>query len=307
MRAERKSPQTVKSYGDGIRAYLTWCAANEKPAVLERRQLREFVDGLLTSGAKPATAVSRHLAVRRFSAWLTEEGEQVADPLLGLRSPRLDKPVVEPLTDDQLRALLKACRGPDLRDKRDEALVRLMFTSGARAGEVVALQVQDLNLRTDPPTAIIRRGKGGRGRVVPLAVEVAAAIDRYLRSRRSHRLKDDPALWLGDRGKHFSYDALHKTLAMRAEMAGIQGFHPHRLRHTAAHRWLAKGGSEGGRWPWPAGRGPTCSCVTLHQGSGIRQGRRRGPAAQPGGTVELFQALKSRSDIRVRPAAIARW
>ena len=80
--------------------------------------------------------------MRRFSAWLTEEGEQVADPLLGLRSPRLDKPVVEPLTDDQLRALLKACRGPDLRDKRDEALVRLMFTSGARAGEVVALQVR---------------------------------------------------------------------------------------------------------------------------------------------------------------------
>ena len=246
LRAERKSPQTVKSYGDGIRAYLNWCAANDKPAVLDRRQLREFVDGLLTSGAKPATAVARHLAVRRFSAWLTEEGEQVADPLLGLHSPRLDKPVVEPLTDDQLRALLKACRGPDLRDKRDEALVRLMFTSGARAGEVVGMQVNDLNLRTDPSTAIIRRGKGGKGRVIPLAVEVAAAIDKYMRARRSHRLKDDPALWLGDRGKHFSYDALHKTLAMRAEMAGIRGFHPHRLRHTAAHRWLSKGGSEGG-------------------------------------------------------------
>jgi integrase/recombinase XerD len=246
LRAERKSPQTVKSYGDGVRAYLNWCAANDKPAVLDRRQLREFVDGLLTSGAKPATAVSRHLSVRRFSAWLTEEGEQGDDPLYGLRSPRLDKPVVEPLTDEQLRAMLKACRGPDLRDKRDEALVRLMFTSGARAGEVVAMQVNDLNLRTDPPTAIIRRGKGGKGRVVPLAVEVAAAIDKYMRTRRSHRLRDDPALWLGDRGKQFSYDALHKTLAMRAEMAGVSGFHPHRLRHTAAHRWLSKGGSESG-------------------------------------------------------------
>ena len=246
LRAERKSPQTVKSYGDGIRAYLNWCTANDKPAALDRRQLREFIDGLLTSGAKPATAVARHLAVRRFSAWLTEEGEQAADPLLGLHSPKLDKPVVEPLTDDQLRALLKACRGADLRDKRDEALVRLMFTSGARAGEVVAMQVNDLNLRSVPPTAIIRRGKGGKGRVTPLAVEAAAAIDKYVRSRRTHRLKDDPALWLGDRGKHFSYDALHKTLCMRAEMAGIQGFHPHRLRHTAAHRWLARGGSEGG-------------------------------------------------------------
>jgi site-specific recombinase XerD len=246
LRAERKSAQTVKSYGDGIRAYLNWCAANNKPAVLDRRQLREFVDGLLTSGAKPATAVARHLAVRRFSAWLTDEGEQASDPLVGIRSPRLDKPVVEPLTDEQLRALLKACRGPDLRDKRDEALVRLMFTSGARAGEVVAMQVNDLNLRSVPPTAMIRRGKGGKGRVIPLAVEAAAAIDKYMRARRSHRLNDDPALWLGDRGKHFSYDALHKTLCMRAEMAGIPGFHPHKLRHTAAHRWLAKGGSEGG-------------------------------------------------------------
>jgi site-specific recombinase XerD len=247
LRAERKSPQTVKSYGDGIRAYLNWCAANDKPAALDRRLLREFINGLLTNGAKPATAVARHLAVRRFSAWLAEEGEQGTDPLLGLHSPKLDKPVVEPLSDDQLRALLKACRGPDLRDKRDEAIIRLMFTTGARAGEVVALQVADLNLRSVPPTAIIRRGKGGgKGRVIPLAVEAAAAIDKYMRARRSHRLRDDPALWLGDRGKHFSYDALHQTLAMRADTAGIQGFHPHKLRHTAAHRWLAKGGSEGG-------------------------------------------------------------
>ena len=246
LRAERKSPQTVKSYGDGVRAYLNWCSQHGKPAILDRRQLREFIDGLLTAGAKPATAVSRHLSVRRFSGWLAEEGEQAVDPLYGLRSPRLDKPVIEPLTDDQLRALLKACRGPDMRDKRDEAILRLMFTTGARAGEVVAMQVNDLNLRSVPPTVIIRRGKGGKGRVIPIAVEAAAAIDKYMRVRRSHKLKDDPALWLGDRGKHFSYDALHKTLAMRAHMAHVEGFHPHRLRHTAAHRWLAKGGSESG-------------------------------------------------------------
>lgn len=246
LRAERKSPQTVKSYGDGVRAYLTWCAIADRSAVLDRRQLREFVDEILTAGAKPATATARHLAVRRFSAWLAEEGEQDSDPLLGLKSPRLDKPVVEPLTDDQLRAMLKSCRGPDLRNRRDEAILRLMFTTGARAGEVVALGTADLDLRGDPPTAIIRRGKGGKGRVVPLAVETAAAIDRYLRARKSHRLASDPALWLGDRGKRFTYDALHKTLGMRAELAGVRGFHPHTLRHTAAHRWLAKGGSEGG-------------------------------------------------------------
>lgn len=246
LRAERKSPRTIQVYGDGVRAYLGWCAANDKPPVLDRRQLREFIDGLLVSGAKPATAVARHLAVRRFSAWLAKEEEQATDPLYGLHAPQLDKPVVEPLSDDQLRAMLKACRGQDMRDRRDEAILRLMFTTGIRAGEVVALQLDDVNLRSVPPTVIIRRGKGGRGRVIPLAVEAAAAIDRYMRARRTHRLSSDPALWLGDRGKRFAYDALHKTLAMRANIAGVPDFHPHRLRHTAAHRWLSKGGSESG-------------------------------------------------------------
>jgi site-specific recombinase XerC len=80
---------------------------------------------------------------------------------------------------------------------------------------------------------IIRRGKGGKGREIPLAVEVAAAIDRYLRARKAHRLASDPALWLGDRGKYFSYDGLHKTLAMRAAMGRRNGFSS---APVAAHR-----------------------------------------------------------------------
>jgi site-specific recombinase XerD len=244
LRAERKSPQTVKTYGDGVRAYLRWCDANDRPAVLSRRQLAGFVDALLSDGAQPATARSRQLGVRRFAAWLAEEGEIDTDPLIGVKAPKLDTTVVEPLTEDQLRRLLKACTGRDLRERRDEAILRFMLETGTRAGEVVALEVADLDLIAG--TAIVRRGKGGKGRSVPFGPQTARAIDRYMRVRRTHRLADTAALWLGDRGKAFSYDALHKTLGVRADMAGIAGFHPHLLRHTAAHRWLAAGGSEGG-------------------------------------------------------------
>lgn len=246
LRAERKSPQTVKTYGDGVRAFLRFCQDDGRPAELTRTNLREFVDSLLTAGAKPSTAVSRHLAVRRFSAWLYDEGEAPEDALAGMRAPKLDQPVSLPLTDDQLRALLKACKGPDMRDKRDEALVRLMMTTGMRAGEAVALRVTDLHLADSPAFVVVERGKGGKGRTVPVAPEVAASLDKYRRARKGHRLASTDDLWLGDRGKAFSYDALHKTLKWRAELAGIEGFHPHLLRHTAAHRWLAKGGSEGG-------------------------------------------------------------
>ena len=200
----------------------------------------------------PATIRARQLPVRRFAAWLADEGEVTADPFLGLRSPKLDVKIIEPLSDDQLRRLIAACRPPTgataqvaLRHRRDEAIVRLMLETGARAGEVVAMTLDDLDLPAG--TAVIRRGKGGKGRVVPVGPHAAKALDRYLRLRRHHRLgATSPALWLGDRGQQYSYDALHKSLGERAAAAGITGFHPHRMRHTAAHRWLAAGGSETG-------------------------------------------------------------
>lgn len=244
LRAERKAASTIKSYTTGVETYLAFCAERDLPAVLDRRTLAAFTAALLDDGREPATVRSRQLGVRRFSAWLADEGEIDTDPLLGVKAPKLDVKVVEPLTDDQLKALLKACSGPDLRERRDEAIVRLMTETGVRAGECVNLTVGDLDLPAG--TATVRRGKGGKGRVVPFGPQTARALDRYLRTRRAHRLADTPALWLGERGKEFSYDALHKALGYRATLAGIVGFHPHLLRHTAAHRWLARGGSEGG-------------------------------------------------------------
>jgi integrase/recombinase XerD len=244
LRAERKSPQTIKSYTTGVQQYLAWCGANALPAILDRRQLAGFTDYVLDN-AQPATARARQLAVKRFASWLVEEGEIATDPLIGVKPPKLDTKVVEPLAESQIKAMLKACAGPDLRDRRDEAILRLMVETGARAGEVANLGVADVDLMAG--VAIVRRGKGGKGRSVPFGPQTARAIDRYLRLRRGHILAtSSAALWLGDRGKPFNYDGLHKSLAYRARLAGVSGFHPHLLRHTAAHRWLAAGGSEGG-------------------------------------------------------------
>lgn len=250
LRAERKSPQTLKSYRDGVRFHLDWCDANDADP-LTRAAARAWVADLLDGGSAAATARARQLAIRRFSSWLAEEGEIETDLLIGLKPPKLDEKVTEPLTDDELRALIKACSVPKgaepkeaLRHRRDEAIIRLMLETGARAGEVVVLTVADVDLPNGRAT--ITRGKGGKGRVVGIGPEVTLAIDRYLRLRRHHRLAAADELWLGDRGKKFSYDALHKTLAVRAAAAGIERFHPHLMRHTAAHRWLAAGGSESG-------------------------------------------------------------
>jgi integrase/recombinase XerD len=245
LRAERKSPQTVKSYGDGVRRFLSWCAETESPPVLNRVTVNAFTAAMLEAGAEATTARARQLAVRRFSGWLADEGEIERDELLGVKAPKLDQKVIDPLDDGEIKRLIAACSGLDpLRDRRDEALIRFMVETGCRAGEVAAMLLPDVDLPRG--VAIVRRGKGGKGRSVPFGPQTTRALDRYIRARRTHRRAGTDALWLGDRGKAFSYDALHKSLTMRADSAGLRGFHPHRLRHTAAHRWLAAGGSEGG-------------------------------------------------------------
>jgi site-specific recombinase XerD len=244
LRGERKSPQTVKSYTTGVRLFLAWCDREQVEPALDRPTVDKWIAALLDGGTEAATARSRQLAVRRYSAWLAAEGEMPADPLAHMSPPKLDDKVVPVLADDQLKAMLAACKGTRLMDRRDEALIRFMAETGARAGEVLALHLGDVNLAAG--TAVIHHGKGGKARTVPFGPRTGAALDRYIRARRHHRLASTPALWLGEGGKGFAYYGLRCALADRAKAAGIEGFHPHVMRHTAADRWLSAGGSEGG-------------------------------------------------------------
>jgi integrase len=144
MQAERKAPYTIDSYVRGVRYYLDWC--EEKDAVntgddrifldpLDRTTLQRWVTHLLDAGAEPATARIRQQAVRRFAAWLAdpEQAEIDTDPFLGLKPPKIDAKVVSVLSADDLKLMVKACAGKELRDRRDEACLRLLAETGMRA------------------------------------------------------------------------------------------------------------------------------------------------------------------------------
>src|SRR6266545_541146 len=93
LRAERKSPATVRLYGTGVRAFLAWCDEQGRAATLDRDTVTAFVADLLDQGREPETARAYQLALRQLSKWLVAEGELDADPLAGLRSPKLDSKV----------------------------------------------------------------------------------------------------------------------------------------------------------------------------------------------------------------------
>lgn len=244
LRVERKSPNTIRGYRTGVERFLEWARESGNEPRLDRPTVGVFMAHLLDSGAEPSTAATRHLALRRFSAWLLEEGETDSDELLNSKPPKIDTKIVPTLSEEQLSALVKATQGTDFRDRRDEALVRLMIETGMRAGEVVDLRLDDIDLARG--LVLVRKSKTGKGRIVPIGPHTVRAIDRYIRHRRRHDRASSKDLWLGEQQKQFGYYGLYRTLQRRAESAGIRDFHPHVLRHTAAHRWLAAGGSEGG-------------------------------------------------------------
>jgi hypothetical protein len=133
MRAERKSAATIASYSEGVLAFLRWSQTAGIVPQISKTNVQAFTADLLDSGASAATARTRHMALRQFAAWLADEDEIDANPLLGVKPPKLDSKVVDALTDERLRLLIKACVGKDFIDRRDEAIVRLMAETGPSA------------------------------------------------------------------------------------------------------------------------------------------------------------------------------
>jgi integrase/recombinase XerD len=255
LQSQRRSPSTLRSYTSNVTAFVNWCELHQVPVQLDRRTVARHIADVLAAGAEPTSAKIRYNALRRFSWWLADEGEIDHDDLLGTRPPRVPVKVVEPLSDDELRRLLATCSTRSFTDLRDLAVLRLALETGMRAGELLALRVDDVDIVAG--TAVVRTSKTGSGRMVPFSPTVARALDRYIRARHGHPLAAGGKLFLGRRGQDLGYAGLRKVLGERAARAGVQNFHPHRLRHTAATRWLARGGSERGLQSVGGWRDPT--------------------------------------------------
>src|ERR1700758_908012 len=172
LRAAQRSTKTLKTYREGVHAFLKWCDQTDTRPELTRQAVTESVADILDQGWSANTARARHQALKRFSAWLAKEGEIDEDQLLGLVQPKVADKITDPLTVDELQAIIKACQGKRFIDRRDEAILRLMAETGMRAGECASLSVADIDLVRG--LASIRRGKGGQGRIVPFGAATAA-------------------------------------------------------------------------------------------------------------------------------------
>jgi site-specific recombinase XerD len=234
LAAENKAPRTAQAYTEGITRLHEYLVVQGMPTALSAIT-REHVEAFLAdqlARLKATSARSRYASCRQFFRWAVEEGEITESPMVRTRPPAVPEQPVPVLSEDQLRALVKAASSDTtFYGRRDEAVIRVFVDTGARLAEVAGLEVDDLNL--DVGTAALM-GKGRRVRHAPIGTRTIRSLDRYLRVRRQHPHAQHPALWLGRSGPMTAF-GLDELVKRRARAAGIGRIHVHQLRHSAAH------------------------------------------------------------------------
>ncbi len=252
------SINTVGAYRRDLAAYLSVLRLRgiAEPAAITRADVSAFAQDLRTRVEFPLTASSmaRMLSsVRNFHRFLLEEGIVEADVAADIKAPKLASRLPKAITVEQMAAVLDAAAGGDILSLRDRALLELLYATGARVSEAVALNVDDVlssavaaeeeSLHSGDMLRLF--GKGGKERIVPLGSFARAAIDAYLvraRPTLSGKGKATPALFLGARGQRISRQNVWLIIRARAEKAklGIE-ISPHTFRHSFATHLLAGG------------------------------------------------------------------
>ncbi len=238
-----RAPKTAHLYLTALDSLVRHLETNGMPTAARavRREHVESYIGLRRSTVKPTTVSLEFRALQQFWKWALEEDEIDRSPMEKMKPPRIPESPVPVVSADDFRKLLATATGKDLMDRRDTAIMLVMFDTGVRRGELAGLRLTDIELRE---RLAYVTGKGGHTRAIRFGTRTAVALDRYLRLRRAHRYADREELWLGQDGP-LTISAYGQMVAKRAKVAGLDRIHPHQFRHTFAHEYLADGGQEG--------------------------------------------------------------
>jgi integrase/recombinase XerC len=257
MKAERGlSEHTRRAYRSDIEALEAFLGSERAPERVVTHDVREWL-ATLHRTCSAATMGRRLAGIRAFFRFLQREGEVALDPTAGLSGPKLPKRPPRPLSVDDCYALAEADPAPPkvagsdastrrqrLHELRDRALVELLYGTGIRVGELVALDVRDLDLHSGEVRVL---GKGNKERVVPLPALARQALDAWLAERRHPGVLGEP-LFISLRARkepeprRLGARDVRRVLSKRAAAGSLYDrVHPHRLRHSYATHLLDMG------------------------------------------------------------------
>ena len=199
--------------------------------------LRKYLAILKEKNLKNRTVGRRLSTLRSFFKFLIREGYLKNNPIASLSSPKQEKPLPLFLTEEEVTKLIEAVQPKDERGFRDRAVIETFYSTGIRVGELVGLNIEDIDFIGGVAKVM---GKGKKERIVPIGEIALSAIRAYLESRKKEQEVD--ALFLNKSGKRITDRGVRNIIDKYIRIASIkQGVSPHTLRHSFATHLLNRG------------------------------------------------------------------
>jgi integrase/recombinase XerD len=243
-----RAPSTVAAYRRDLRRYAAWLAEQglEVESVGEG-EVVAYVRSLEALGLAPASRARATVTVRSLHRYLAVEGVTEADAGADVAVPSVPAGLPKALTEAQVGALLDSVGGDRPVDRRDRAILEVLYGTGVRIAELVGLSLADVDLDAGLLRAF---GKGRKERIVPLGRLARQSLEQWLDPGGRPELVpaswarrgDAEAVFLNQRGGRLSRQGAWLVVRARAEAAGLGGLvWPHVLRHSCATHMLERG------------------------------------------------------------------
>jgi integrase len=231
------SPRSISTRRSSVLA-LARAADEADPELVGKKMLRKFFSEQ-AAWRKPGGMAALFNDIKAFFTWLAADAG-IANPMAEIPRPKAGIPETAVLTLEQIKAILDACGGKDHDALRDRAIILFFLETGVRRTELISLDLADVDERACE--AVIRKGKGGKSRIVVYGPDTATALRKWLRVRAAGT--GEPSLFTTKEGNRLGYSGVGQMLQRRGKQAGVPGLRPHLFRHSWAHYSLSAGVQE---------------------------------------------------------------
>jgi len=230
-KAQGLSQGTLYYYQAKLKLFASYCdsQAITKISELTPNIIREYLVYLEQKGHNPGGIHACYRVLKTFLYWWEDETEPEGwkNPIRKVKAPKLSNEPIEPVDLDTISKLLATC-GDSFTDKRDRALILFLLDTGVRAGELCSIDLVDIDRFFG--SVLVRKGKGGKPRMVFIGKKTRKAIRLYFKTRTD----TSPALWVTKNGNRLSYWGLREIIRRRAKRANVPTPKIHDFRRAFA-------------------------------------------------------------------------